>query len=77
MAHPPARPSLRRPEHVQLLVLGDTPLFFSTRDGGWFPTLRASDVPLGLPCFVGCWAWLLSMHLDVRAAHKVKLTSRI
>lgn len=28
------------PEHVQLLVLGDTPLFFSTRDGGWFPVLR-------------------------------------
>jgi predicted ribosome-associated RNA-binding protein Tma20 len=26
--------------HVQLLLLGGTPLFFSTRDGGWFPTLR-------------------------------------
>ena len=25
---------------MQLLVLGSTPLFFSTRDGGWFPTLR-------------------------------------
>lgn len=29
-----------RPEHVQLLVLDHTPLFFNTRDGGWFPTLR-------------------------------------
>lgn len=36
----PACPPARSPEHVQLLVLGDTPLFFSTRDGGWFPTLR-------------------------------------
>ncbi len=33
-------PCCRSPEHVQLLLLGDTPLFFSTRDGGWFPTLR-------------------------------------
>ncbi|GAB4823597.1 hypothetical protein N2152v2_010643 [Parachlorella kessleri] len=31
---------IKLPEHVQLLVLGSTPLFFSTRDGGWFPTLR-------------------------------------
>lgn len=29
-----------RPEHVQILILDHTPLFFSTRDGGWFPTLR-------------------------------------
>lgn len=28
------------PEHVQLLVLDRTPLFFSMRDGPWFPTLR-------------------------------------
>lgn len=25
---------------MQLLVHGNEPLFFSTRDGGWFPTLR-------------------------------------
>jgi len=31
---------VKLPEHVQLLVLGHVPLFFSTRDGGWFPTLR-------------------------------------
>ncbi|KAK2076947.1 hypothetical protein QBZ16_005175 [Prototheca wickerhamii] len=31
---------IKLPEHVQLLVAGHTPLFFSTRDGGWFPTLR-------------------------------------
>jgi predicted ribosome-associated RNA-binding protein Tma20 len=34
----PARP--RSPDHVQLLVLDKTPLFFSMRDGPWFPTLR-------------------------------------
>ena len=28
------------PDHVQLLVLDAVPLFFATRDGGWFPTLR-------------------------------------
>ncbi len=28
------------PEHVQLLVLDHTPLFFAMRDGPWFPTLR-------------------------------------
>ena len=28
------------PEHVQVLVLGNEPLFFSQRDGLWFPTLR-------------------------------------
>ena len=28
------------PEYVQLLVLDKTPLFFSMRDGPWFPTLR-------------------------------------
>ena len=44
-ACPPARPARwRSPEHVQLLVLGDLPLFFSTRDGGWFPTLRVGGV---------------------------------
>jgi PUA domain protein len=31
---------IKLPEHVQLLVLDHIPLFFSTRDGGWFPTLR-------------------------------------
>ena len=31
---------IKLPEHVQLLVLDHQPLFFSTRDGGWFPTLR-------------------------------------
>ena len=31
---------IKLPEHVQLLVQGSEPLFFSTRDGGWFPTLR-------------------------------------
>lgn len=30
----------RRPEYVQLLVCNDEIVFFSTRDGGWFPTLR-------------------------------------
>lgn len=32
--------SLARPDHVQLLICNHEPLFFSTRDGGWFPTLR-------------------------------------
>lgn len=31
---------VKLPEHVQLLVLDRTPLFFSMRDGPWFPTLR-------------------------------------
>ncbi|PSC69287.1 malignant T-cell-amplified sequence 1-like protein [Micractinium conductrix] len=31
---------VKLPEHVQLLVLDKTPLFFSMRDGPWFPTLR-------------------------------------
>jgi len=31
---------IKLPEHVQLLVHCNEPLFFSTRDGGWFPTLR-------------------------------------
>lgn len=35
----PAGPA-RSPDHVQLLVLDKTPLFFSMRDGPWFPTLR-------------------------------------
>lgn len=29
---------IKLPEHVQLLVQDNVPLFFSTRDGGWFPT---------------------------------------
>lgn len=28
------------PDRTQLLVLNNTPLFFSNRDGQWFPTLR-------------------------------------
>ncbi|KAI7839747.1 hypothetical protein COHA_006551 [Chlorella ohadii] len=31
---------IKLPEHVQLLVLDHTPLFFAMRDGPWFPTLR-------------------------------------
>ncbi|KAL4853857.1 Malignant T-cell-amplified sequence 1 [Chlorella vulgaris] len=31
---------VKLPEHVQLVVLHKTPLFFSMRDGPWFPTLR-------------------------------------
>ncbi|KAL6785427.1 hypothetical protein ACKKBG_A00200 [Auxenochlorella protothecoides x Auxenochlorella symbiontica] len=31
---------IKLPEHVQLLVADRVVLFFSTRDGGWFPTLR-------------------------------------
>ncbi|EFN51192.1 hypothetical protein CHLNCDRAFT_56407 [Chlorella variabilis] len=31
---------IKLPEYVQLLVLDKTPLFFSMRDGPWFPTLR-------------------------------------
>ena len=41
---------IKLPEHVQLLVLGSEPLFFSTRDGGWFPTLRLlHKYPLMMP----------------------------
>lgn len=41
---------IKLPEHVQLLILHDTPLFFSTRDGGWFPTLRLlHKYPLMMP----------------------------
>ena len=29
-----------RPDHVQVVVLNNTPLFFAQRDGPWFPTLR-------------------------------------
>lgn len=29
-----------RPDHVQVVVLNGTPLFFAQRDGPWFPTLR-------------------------------------
>lgn len=29
-----------RAEHVQIVVLNNTPLFFAQRDGPWFPTLR-------------------------------------
>jgi len=28
------------PDRTQLLVMNNTPLFFSNRDGQWFPTLR-------------------------------------
>lgn len=28
------------PDKTQLLILNSTPLFFSNRDGQWFPTLR-------------------------------------
>ncbi|KAK9801851.1 hypothetical protein WJX73_001270 [Symbiochloris irregularis] len=28
------------PEHVQVVVLNNTPIFFAQRDGPWFPTLR-------------------------------------
>ncbi|KAL4439866.1 hypothetical protein ABPG75_002867 [Micractinium tetrahymenae] len=31
---------VKLPEYVQLLVLNNVPLFFSMRDGPWFPTLR-------------------------------------
>ncbi|KDD75619.1 hypothetical protein H632_c589p2 [Helicosporidium sp. ATCC 50920] len=31
---------IKLPEHVQLLVHDKHVMFFSTRDGGWFPTLR-------------------------------------
>ena len=30
----------RRPDHVQVLVLNNIPVFFAERDGPWFPTLR-------------------------------------
>lgn len=40
MPLPPRSPRWRSPEHVQLLVLDRTPLFFCMRDGPWFPTLR-------------------------------------
>ena len=28
------------PDHVQLVILNNEPLFFAARDGPWFPTLR-------------------------------------
>ena len=44
---PPLRPNSSvkhaaacSPDHVQIVVLGHTPLFFSQRDGPWYPTLR-------------------------------------
>ena len=30
----------RSPDHVQLVILGDEPLFFAARDDPWLPTLR-------------------------------------
>ena len=38
--HDPPSFCLRSPDKTQLLVLNNTPLFFSNRDGQWFPTLR-------------------------------------
>lgn len=32
--------SWRSPDHVQLVILGDEPLFFAARDDPWLPTLR-------------------------------------
>ena len=32
--------TLRSPDHVQVVVINNTPLFFAQRDGPWFPTLR-------------------------------------
>jgi PUA domain protein len=41
---------VKLPEHVQLLIQDGEPLFFSTRDGGWFPTLRLlHKFPLMMP----------------------------
>lgn len=41
---------IKLPDHVQLLVQDSEPLFFSTRDGGWFPTLRLlHKFPLMMP----------------------------
>lgn len=55
---------MRSPEHVQLLVLDHTPLFFSTRDGGWFPTLRLlhqyPDMMPRLRCDRGAIKFVLS-----------------
>ncbi len=31
---------LHSPDHVQVFVLNNVPLFFSQRDGPWLPTLR-------------------------------------
>ena len=41
---------IKLPEHVQLLVQDGEALFFSTRDGGWFPALRLlHKYPLMMP----------------------------
>ena len=41
---------IKLPEHVQLLVQDGEALFFSTRDGGWFPTSRLlHKYPLMMP----------------------------
>ena len=29
-----------RPDHVQVFVMKQTPIFFAERDGPWYPTLR-------------------------------------
>lgn len=54
---------VKLPEHVQLLVLANTPLFFSTRDGGWFPTLRVlhqyPDIMPKLRCDQGAIKFVL------------------
>lgn len=50
---------------MQLLVLGSTPLFFSTRDGGWFPTLRLlhqyPDMMPRLRADKGAIKWVLAL----------------
>lgn len=39
------------PDHVQLVILNNEPLFFAARDGPWFPTLRIlHKYPLMMNC---------------------------
>ena len=53
-----------RPEHVQIVVLNGTPLFFAQRDGPWYPTLRLlhqyPDMMAKLRADVGAIKFVLS-----------------
>lgn len=60
---PPRRCS-RSPDHIQLAVINNTPLFFQERDSPWCPTLRVlhqyPDMMPKLRCDQGAIKFLLS-----------------
>ena len=62
--HARAGARARRPDHVQIVVLNGTPLFFSQRDGPWYPTLRLlhqyPDMMAKLRADVGAIKFVLS-----------------